>query len=182
MSSKSNDQGRAYEYICLHSLQDAISAIRKSQIIHNSSYEAAEHAWNTLSIAEKALYTLSAKSTIDTIFALEPNIVEVGDDTLNLYIQSDEHGEDADVRDIIIDRKDIVWEIGLSIKHNHMAVKHSRLAKSLDFGQKRGVGTVDIPDIEAFDCPTSDINNSPRPSILEDIPMPGMNIYNKEGT
>ena len=136
MSSKSNYQGRAYEYICLHSLQDAIRAIRKSQIIHNSSYEAAEHAWNTLSVAEKALYTLSAKSTIDTIFALEPNIVEVGDDTLNLYIQSDEHGEAADVRDIIIDRKDIVWEIGLSIKHNHMAVKHSRLAKSLDFGQK----------------------------------------------
>ena len=32
MSSKSNNQGRAYEYICLHSLQDAISAIRKSQI------------------------------------------------------------------------------------------------------------------------------------------------------
>lgn len=28
----------------------------------------------------------------------------------------------------------------------------------------------------------TDINNSPRPSILEDIPMPGMNIYNKEGT
>lgn len=56
MSSKSNDQGRAYEYICLHSLQDAISAIRKSQIIYNSSYDAAKHAWNTLSIAEKALY------------------------------------------------------------------------------------------------------------------------------
>ncbi|RHK53266.1 HaeIII family restriction endonuclease [Leyella stercorea] len=69
MSSKSNNQGRAYEYICLHSLQDAISAIRKSQIIHNSSYKAAENAWNTLSVAEKALYTLSAKSTIDTIFA-----------------------------------------------------------------------------------------------------------------
>ena len=68
MSSKSNDQGRAYEYICLHSLQNAISAIRKSQIIHNNSYKAAEHAWNTLSVAEKALYILSAKSTIDTIF------------------------------------------------------------------------------------------------------------------
>ena len=26
--------------------------------------------------------------------------------------------------------------IGLSLKHNHFAVKHSRLAKSLDFGQK----------------------------------------------
>lgn len=136
MSNKSNNQGRAYEYICLHSLQDAISAIRKSQIIYNSSYDAAKHAWNTLSIAEKALYSLSAKSTIDTIFALEPNIVEIDNDILDLYIQSDEHGKKADVRDIIIDRKDIVWEIGLSIKHNHMAVKHSRIAKTLDFGKK----------------------------------------------
>ena len=136
MSSKSNNQGRAYEYICLHSLQDAISAVRKSQIIYNSSYDAAKHAWNTLSVAEKALYSLSAKSTIDTIFALEPNIVEIDNDILGLYIQSDEHGKKADVRDIIIDRKDIVWEIGLSIKHNHMAVKHSRIAKTLDFGKK----------------------------------------------
>ena len=136
MSSKSNDQGRAYEYICLHTLNDAISSIRHSEIERNSSYEAAEHAWNTLTGAEKTLYTLSAKSTIDTIFALEPNIVEEDNDILKLYIQSDEHGEEADVRDIIIQRKDIVWEIGLSIKHNHMAVKHSRLAKNLDFGEK----------------------------------------------
>lgn len=136
MSSKSNDQGRAYEYICLHTLNNAIGRIRNSEIEKNSCYEAAEHAWNTLSGAEKALYTLSAKSTIDTIFALEPNIIEKENDVLKLYIQSDEHGEVADVRDIIIQRKDIVWEIGLSIKHNHMAVKHSRLGKVLGFGEK----------------------------------------------
>ena len=136
MSKKSNNQGRAYEFICLHSLQDAISSIRPSKIIINGSYEAAKSAWNTLSEAEKILYTLSSKSTIDTIFALEPNIIEKDNDILNLYIQTDSHGEVADVRDIIIQRKDIVWEIGLSIKHNHMAVKHSRLAKSLDFGEK----------------------------------------------
>lgn len=136
MSSKSNDQGRAYEYICLHTLNNTIGSIRNSEIEKNSSYDAAEHAWNTLNGAEKTLYTLSAKSTIDTIFALEPNIIEEGDDVLKLYIQSDEHGEVADVRDIIIQRKDIVWEIGLSIKHNHMAVKHSRLGKILDFGKK----------------------------------------------
>lgn len=136
MSSKSNDPGRAYEYICLHTLNNAIGRIRNSEIEKNSCYEAAEHAWNTLSGAEKALYTLSAKSTIDTIFALEPNIIEKENDVLKLYIQSDEHGEVADVRDIIIQRKDIVWEIGLSIKHNHMAVKHSRLGKVLDFGEK----------------------------------------------
>lgn len=136
MSSRSNDQGRAYEYICLLCLQDEISVIRPSEVIHNSSYYAAERAWNTLSGAEKTLYKLSAKSIINTIFALEPNIVEVDDDILHLYIQDDQHGMEVDVRDIIIKRKDIVWEIGLSIKHNHMAVKHSRLAKTLDFGKK----------------------------------------------
>ena len=136
MSSKSNNQGRAYEFICLHSLCDAISQIRSAQIVKNSSYNAAESAWNTLDTSEKALYTLRAKATIETIFALEPNIVEESSDVLNLYIQTDQNGEEADVRDIIIARKDIVWEIGLSIKHNHMAVKHSRIAKTLDFGSK----------------------------------------------
>lgn len=136
MSNKSNNQGRAYEFICLHSLHEAIEAIRPAQIIQNSSYKAAAAAWDTLSDAQQIIYTLSAKSTIETIFALEPNIVEVDNNSLDLFIQSDQHGKVADVRDIIIQRNNIVWEIGLSIKHNHMAVKHSRLSRKLDFGEK----------------------------------------------
>lgn len=136
MSDASNNQGRAYEFACLNSLYQAISKIRSVTIIKNSSYSASENAWDTLEPSEQTLYTLSAKSTIDTIFALEPNIIEESTDVLNLYIQNDQHGEDADVRDIIIERKDIIWEIGLSIKHNHMTVKHSRIAKTLDFGAK----------------------------------------------
>lgn len=136
MSRKSNDQGRAYEYIFLHSLQDAISQIRKSRISQNSSYTAAKKSWETLSEEDKVTYSLSAQSTIDMIFAMEPNMIEIDDDELNLYIQNDERGEEGDVRDIIVERKDITWEIGLSIKHNHMAVKHSRIAKTLDFGEK----------------------------------------------
>ncbi|MCK6144965.1 HaeIII family restriction endonuclease [Prevotella intermedia] len=136
MSNTSNNHGRAYEFICLNALYDAISKVRPTKIIKNSSYTVAEKAWNVLSQIEKDLYTLSATSTIDTIFALEPNIVEKSNDILNLYIQNDQHGKKADVRDIIIQRKDIIWEIGLSIKHNHMAVKHSRIAKTLDFGKQ----------------------------------------------
>lgn len=128
MTSKSNNNGRAYEFICLQSLQEAINAIRPAQIVFNSSYKAALRAWETLSCDEKNLYTLSAKSTIDTIFALEPNIVEQTDDVLLLYIQIDEKGTESDVRDIIIERKDIVWEIGLSIKHNHADAKHCRVS------------------------------------------------------
>lgn len=136
MSSLSNNQGRAYEYACLITLHKAINEVRQAQILHNSSFEAAKNAWDSLKSVEQQLYILSAKSTIDTIFAMEPNIVEDSIDMLRLYIQTDRHGEEADVRDIIIERKDIRWEIGLSIKHNHMAVKHSRIAKGLDFGSK----------------------------------------------
>lgn len=146
MSNASNNQGRAYEFVCLNSLYEAIKNIRPAKIVINSSYEAAKNAWETLSCEEKTLYTLSAKSTIETIFALEPNIIEQSPDELLLFIQNDKHGEDADVRDIIIERKNITWEIGLSIKHNHMAVKHSRIAKSLDFGSK----WYDIPCSETY--------------------------------
>ncbi len=97
---------------------------------------AAKSAWASLDPNSQKLYELSAKSTIGVLFAMEPNIVEQTDDILKLYIQSDKHGEDADVRDIIIERSDIVWEVGLSIKHNHLAVKHSRLSKDIDFGEK----------------------------------------------
>lgn len=136
MSSKSNDQGRAFEYICLISLCNAINQRRKALIIQNSSYHAALRAWNTLDSCKQQMFILSAKSTIDTIFALEPRIIEKKDDVVNLYIQTDDHGKEGDVRDIIIERQDIVWEIGLSIKHNHEAVKHSRLSRKLDFGEK----------------------------------------------
>lgn len=121
MSNASNNQGRAYEFVCLNSLYEAINKIRPAKIVKNSSYQAAENAWDTLTHGKQTLYALSAKSTIETIFALEPNIVEQSTDILSLYIQNDQHGEEADVRDIIIERKDIIWEIGLSIKHKQFS-------------------------------------------------------------
>ena len=46
MSNKSNNQGRAYEFACLHVLDEEISKFRPVKIIRNSSYFAAERAWN----------------------------------------------------------------------------------------------------------------------------------------
>ena len=136
MSDNSNNQGRAYEYICLITLHKEISSIRKAEIKINSAYNAAEHSWNVMSDEFKGLLTQSAKAAVSTIFDMEPMIIENSDDILTLHIQTDSEGKEGDVRDIVIARKDVKWEIGLSLKHNHFAVKHSRLAKSLDFGKK----------------------------------------------
>ena len=136
MSNFSNDHGRGYEYICLHTLRDEIAKLRPVEIVFNSSYTAAERSWNTLDHETQVLYKISSESTIQTLFSLEPNIVEKDDQALKLFIQQDGKGIEGDVRDIIIERENIRWEIGLSIKHNHAAVKHSRLSGVNDFGEK----------------------------------------------
>lgn len=136
MSNQSNDHGRAYEYICLTVLYNEIKRHRKCIIEQNSSFIAAKNAWDSIDEMLQGNLALSAVSVVDTLFDLEPLIIENSDDILNLYLQPDSKGEEGDVRDIIILRSGINWEIGLSIKHNHFAVKHSRLAKTLDFSQK----------------------------------------------
>lgn len=136
MSNQSNNQGRAYEYICLTTLCNEIGKLRSVEIEQNSAYNAAFHAWSLISPLFQNILTESAKSAVATIFDMEPMIIEPSNDLLKLKIQTDNEGKDGDVRDIVISRKDVQWEIGLSLKHNHFAVKHSRLAKSLDFGQR----------------------------------------------
>ena len=136
MSTKSNDQGRAFEFACINTLFNAISKIRKAQIERNSSYFAAEHAWNNIDDFLRNNLSKSASAVTDVIFDLEPLILEDDSEPINLRLQVDDKGEEGDVRDIVISRKNIEWEIGLSVKHNHFAVKHSRLAKKLDFGSK----------------------------------------------
>ncbi|MBP3220449.1 MAG: HaeIII family restriction endonuclease [Neisseriaceae bacterium] len=137
MSNQSNKLGRAYEYACLISLFNAIDKIRQVKIIENSSFTTALKSWELLTIEEQEQYLISANAIINTIFEFEPLIQEKNNnDILELQLQQDNKGETADVRDILIIRSSIGWEIGLSVKHNHFAAKHSRLSKNIDFGEK----------------------------------------------
>ncbi|MDE6072810.1 MAG: HaeIII family restriction endonuclease [Muribaculaceae bacterium] len=133
MSTKSNIQGRAYEYACLLSLFENIGKIRSVQICETPNFFNCKEAWEKLSVNDQNLYILSASAAVVKIFELEPRIIEESTTPLQLFIQSDKAGEEGDVRDILIIRDEIEWEIGLSLKHNHFAVKHSRLASKLDF-------------------------------------------------
>ena len=136
MSDLCNDQGRAFEYICLLKLDEEIRKFRPATIIQNSSYYAAQHAWNSVSQIMQSKLTKGAEAMISAVFEMEPLIIENAQDTLELFIQPDAAGKAGDVRDIIVKRSNIQWEIGFSIKHNHFAVKHSRLSYKLDFGNK----------------------------------------------
>lgn len=49
MSTKSNDQERIHEYAWITTLYEALSPIRRTKIVCNSSYDANERAWNAIS-------------------------------------------------------------------------------------------------------------------------------------
>ena len=76
MADKSNNLGRAYEYACITVLADKISTIRRVEIIENSSLVANKRAWGKLSSSVHEKLVLSSRSTVNTLFEVEPLILE----------------------------------------------------------------------------------------------------------
>lgn len=136
MNTKSNDQGRAYEYAWMQTLYNTLNKFRKTCVIDNSSFSANKRAWDYMDIDTQNTFMVSADAAIETVLELEPRLIEDDGGELILEFQKDGKGIKGDVRDIVIKRQNIGWEIGLSIKHNHDAIKHSRLSHKLDFGKE----------------------------------------------
>lgn len=135
MEAKSNNNGRAYEYAWIQTLYKALCELRKTRIVENSSLIANARAWSGIDGETKKTFMISAAAAMETILELEPRLAE-NDDELTIEFQKDGKGIKGDVRDIVIKRKEIEWEIGLSIKHKHEDAKHSRLSHTLDFGNE----------------------------------------------
>lgn len=95
MSEQSNNQGRAYEYICLLTLREEINKLRNAEIEQNSAYDAAHHAWLQVAQDFQSILLDSAKAAVATIFDMEPMIIEKSDDLLKLKIQTDSEAEKA---------------------------------------------------------------------------------------
>ena len=136
MTRKSNDQGRDFEFITLITLEKEINKVRKAVIVKNDSYEVTKNAWENIDANLQLDLKKAALASVGSIFDLEPMILEDDNDEVGLLIQKDSQGEKGDVRDVLIVRNNVKWEIGLSLKHNHFAVKHSRLSANIDFGEK----------------------------------------------
>ncbi len=142
MSDKSNNQGRAYEYAWCLALEQKLSVFKKVVVDKQNGFNACYRAYESLEKSLQERYLESAKQGVLLLLDCEPLLSEVigsSQNEITLSLQKDKLGEIGDIRDILIyfDR----FCIGLSIKHNHDAIKHSRLSKNLDFGEKwLGVG------------------------------------------
>ncbi|GAA7088709.1 hypothetical protein VN0427_13660 [Helicobacter pylori] len=137
MSNKSNNQGRAYEYAWCLALEQKLSVLKKVIVDKQNGFNACYRAYESLEKSLQERYLESAKQGVLLLLDCEPllsEIIESSQNEITLSLQKDKLGEIGDIRDILIyfDR----FCIGLSIKHNHETIKHSRLSKDLDFGEK----------------------------------------------
>lgn len=127
--------GKAFEYACLQSLNNALSGTQEVVIEQNSALEVAMEKYHGSSEEMRNNMDLGADAATRVILRLEPQLTTpLSNVPLFLAIQEDARGQQGDVRDVLCIRRQNEWEIGLSCKHNHTAVKHSRLSRTINFG------------------------------------------------
>lgn len=137
--SNNTKNGKAFEYACLKEIEDVLKNNNKIVFIKKDNpFKTAEKCFNNLNKKQSLNYKIAAKRGIQLIQDLEPNLCN-GKGDLKLSIASDSIAigkKGGDVRDVIAIRNENnpLWEIGISCKHNHEALKHPRITKDYDFG------------------------------------------------
>ncbi|WP_432411904.1 HaeIII family restriction endonuclease [Rasiella sp. SM2506] len=130
--------GKAFEYALLFEFFEKLKVMTNVSITKNDPYETAKACFDSFNVDEQQSYVITASSAINFLMDIEPRL-RFGissKDVLQLEIMSDQAGQAGDVRDILTIRALQKWEIGISAKNNHKAVKHSRLSQKINFGEK----------------------------------------------
>lgn len=156
--SKQMTTGKSFEYALLVQFEEKLKDKTNLEVIINSAFEIAKGCFENVTKTEQSEYLLSASFAVNFLMDIEPRLSnDIGkNDILQLEILSDNYGKSGDVRDVLAIRLLQKWEIGVSAKNNHHAVKHSRLSANIDFGGKwLGVKT----SIEYFDTITPIFND-----------------------
>lgn len=130
--------GKAFEYRCLRALYEKLHQNQPVIVEDTPQLKKAIAFYNDLALNGYAVSNLifAAEGAAKMIIRLEPQLEHPADNKpLYLTLQTDANGIEGDVRDVLCIRKQNEWQIGISCKHNHHAVKHSRLSRTIDFGK-----------------------------------------------
>lgn len=129
--------GKAFEYACVIALCEKLDCGQKIIVEPSPQMDTAKKLYEAMEEEMKNSLDAAARAAVRIIKRLEPQLVEAnGNSPLFFSLQADAAGIKGDVRDVLCQRKQNKWEVGLSCKHNHHAVKHSRLSSTIDFGQE----------------------------------------------
>jgi hypothetical protein len=130
--------GKAFEYALLNEFLERLKVVTSMTVIENEPFKTALKCFVSFDEKEQSYYKLVASFAVNFLLDIEPRLANgINErDVLQLEIVADKAGQTGDVRDVLAIRSLQKWEIGISAKNNHRAVKHSRLSNDIDFGQK----------------------------------------------
>ena len=130
--------GKAFEYALLLEFFERLKKLTSVTIVENDPLRNAKKCFDSFSEDEQGSYRITSSAAVNFLLDIEPRLSHSINekDILQLEIVSDQKGQVGDVRDVLLIRSLQNWEIGISAKNNHRAVKHSRLSQSIDFGEK----------------------------------------------
>ena len=129
-------KGKAFEYACLNALKQHLQFRQEIILEDSEAFVTAKDFYDNIDEESRIQMDQAALAAVRIISRLEPRLENSGGNTpLHIAIQEDAKGIAGDVRDVVCMRKQDGWEIGLSCKHNHTALKHSRLSNTIDFGK-----------------------------------------------
>ena len=136
--AKQTTNGKAFEYALLNEFSERLKQVTQVTVIKNDIFNNALNCFETFSQKEKDAYSLNASFAVNFLLDIEPRLSNHinQDDILELEIVADKVGQSGDVRDVLAIRSSQQWEIGISAKNNHRAVKHSRLSNDINFREK----------------------------------------------
>ncbi len=140
--------GSAFEYAICSMIKRSINGwlanngMRESdiRIIRDDRYSAVESSFNEIEDDYKEKMIKAAEAGLKHIAPLEPHLWH-GTEENPIEVQVNINaGGSGDVRDILMfnirNSDGSPWEIGLSCKWNHKALKSPRIAKDIDFGRE----------------------------------------------
>lgn len=135
--SSQKQSGKAFEFAVLSSLQKHLGPANCT-IAQSRTALSAEQDFAGLNAERQKEDMLAADAASSILCYMEPALLEcrAGRKKLTLSVQEDKAGMAGDVRDIVIYSDCGNWQIGISAKHQHEALKHSRLSNQIDFGLK----------------------------------------------
>lgn len=130
--------GKAFEYAILKEFEEKLQKIISVTVIDNNALQTAKKHFDSFENTHQSELLLYASFAVNFLIDIEPRLYNGinENDILELEILTDDKGQAGDVRDVVIIRSVQKWEIGISAKNNHRAVKHSRLSNKIDFGEK----------------------------------------------
>lgn len=131
--------GKAFEYAILNQIRAVLNTSScDPEIPETKALLVAKNAYCSFERCGQEPFDEAAREAVKYIINFEPRIKGSFTlfDRLCLELASDNLGQKGDVRDVLIRCPGQNWEIGISAKNNHKAVKHSRLSPTIDFGNE----------------------------------------------